>query len=208
MPEPGLSPRDGASARADIVAAWRDAADAGLRYYGRLGGLALELAETLVPAVGDLRPTVRRGSGAPEPAARPTPGPGVEQVAQTIVIEAAAGKKGLGVFMVENTTARAVSAPVGVSALVAPSGEEVRPAVAFSPEVVTLDPGDQVLVQVAAAVDETLEPDVRYSGEISIPRLAGAGIPIVVRRRPAPARTRKRAAKPRPARRQSKTRSA
>ena len=164
MPEPGLSP-------------FGEVATAGLRYYARLGTLTLDLAQTLVPALGELRPSLRL---APAPPAEPeAAAPG-----QTIVIEAAAGRSGLGVFMVENTTARTVSAPVGVSRFADPSGNEAKPKVRFSPEVIALDPGDQVLVQVAATVDRTLEPGVRYQAEISIPQLSGAAIPLVVRRRP------------------------
>jgi hypothetical protein len=167
VPEPGLG-------------ALRDAAEAGVRYYAKLGGLALELAETLVPSVGGLRPRLNMTPDLP-PRAEVEPAAPKEQ---TIVIEAPAGRKGLGVFMVENTTAQTVSAPVGVSTFAAADGREATLEVAFSPEEVSLDPGDQVLVQVAAAVDESLEPDLRYRAEISIPSLSGATIPLVVRRRP------------------------
>ena len=188
MPEPRLSATADAFRRTELASAWRDVAEAGLQYYTRLGGLALALAETLVPAIGELRPTVRLSPGPPNaPDARP-PDPPTEPGRPTMVIEAAAGRSGLGVFMVENTTARKVSARVGVSAFVDPGGREVRPEVNFSPDVVSLEPGDQVLVQVAATVDDTLEPGVRYQAEISIPRLAGAKIPVVVRRRPGTAR--------------------
>ena len=179
-----MSAKDEASPPTALATAWRGAAEAGLRYYTTLGGLAFELAEALVPAIRELRPTVRLSPdppGAPGPKP-PAQAPSGERSGQTIVIEAAAGRSGLGVFMVENTTVRKVSAPVGVSAFVDASGREVHPQVKFSPAEVTLEPGDQVLVQVAAAVDKTLEPDVRYRAEITIPRLSGTGIPIVVRR--------------------------
>lgn len=188
MPEPRLSATADASRGTELASAVRDAAEAGLRYYTRLGGLALALAETLVPAIGELRPTVRLSPDPPSTPDARSPDPPGEPGGQTIVIEAAAGRSGLGVFMVENTTARKVSARVGVSAFVDAGGREVRPEVNFSPDVVSLEPGDQVLVQVAAAVDDTLEPGVRYRAEISIPRLAGAKIPVVVRRRPGTAR--------------------
>ena len=158
--------------------AFGEVATAGLRYYTRLGTLTLDLAETLVPALGELRPSLRLAPDRPAEAEAAAPG------GQTIVIEAAAGRSGLGVFMVENTTAQSVSAPVGVSGFADPAGNEATPSVRFSPEVVALDPGDQVLVQVAATVDRTLEPGVRYQAEITIPELPGTGIPLVVRRRP------------------------
>jgi hypothetical protein len=167
VPEPRLS---------DTV---RDAAEASLRYYGRMGGLALDLAEALVPSLSGLRPAVVRSTPSPAPTVAESP-PG-----QTIVIEAAAGRSGLGVFMVENTTGKKVSGPLGVSAFADESGREVNPTVRFSPDVVSLEPGDQVLVQVVAGVDSTFEPGIRYGAEISIPELAAAGIPLVVRRRAA-----------------------
>jgi hypothetical protein len=198
VPEPRLSAKGDASQRTDLASAWRDAAEAGVQYYTRLGGLALALAEALVPAIGELRPTVRASPDPPTPAAA-SPDPPSKPGGQTIVIEAAAGRSGLGVFMVENTTTRKVSAPVGVSGFVDAGGREVRPEISFSPDVVSLEPGDQVLVQVAAAVDDTMEPGVRYRAEISIPRLAGAKIPLVVRRRPSTARTTAKARAKRPA---------
>ena len=188
MSESRLSAPDDASQPTDLATAWRDAAEAGLRYYARLGGLAFELAGTVVPAIRELRPTVRMSPDPPGEAAGKPPAQSGERSEQTIVIEAPAGRSGLGVFMVENTTQRKVSAPVGVSAFVDPSGREVHPVIKFSPAEVTLEPGDQVLVQVAAAVDAALEPDVRYRAEITIPHLSRSGIPIVVRRRPARAR--------------------
>jgi hypothetical protein len=193
-----LSAETSASGRTAPAAAWRDAAEAGLRYYLRLGGLALELAEAVVPAIAELRPTGRPTPALPAAADATPRDPPAEPPRSTIVVEAASGRSGLGVFMVENTTAQKVSAPVGVSAFVDADGREIRPAVAFSPDVVSLEPGDQVLVQVAAAVDDTLEPGVRYTGVISIPSLSEAGIPIVVRRRAGTARA--AAKKPPPAR--------
>ena len=105
---------------------------------------------------------------------------------EPVASQVLARKSGLGVFMVENTTMRPVSGPLGVSPFADEAGREVEPTVRFAPDVVSLDPGDQVLVQVAAVVDESLEPGVRYTGEISIPQLSGMRIPLVVRRRGRP----------------------
>jgi hypothetical protein len=105
------------------------------------------------------------------------------RVPKTILVEAEAGQSGMGVFLVENTTVEQLSIPVSVSSFHDPDGREVKPAVAFRPDLITLDPGDQQVVQVAAAVDETLEPEVRYHAFISVPGLSETQIPIVVRRR-------------------------
>jgi hypothetical protein len=190
VPPQGLEAREARTGR-ELAPALREAAEAGLRYYGRLGRLALDLAAVLAPDAVELRPR-RDRAPAPEPAAAPTePGP---EPARTIVIEAEAGKRGLGVFMVENTTAEPVRGALSVSAFGGPGRKKVRPEIAFAPDAIALDPGDQVLVQVAASVDETFEPGVRYAAEIRVPTLSGAGIPLVVRRGGG-ARTRKKTAK-------------
>ena len=53
------------------------------------------------------------------------------------------------------------------------------------PATVSLAPGEQAMVRVAAELDDTLESGVRYRGEIAIPALSDRRIPIVLRRRPA-----------------------
>jgi len=179
VPEPALS----ASEESGLADGWRTGVEASLRYWGTLGRLALESASVLVPLVAELR----RESVAPEIAARPALPP-------TILVEAEAGQSGMGVFLVENTTAEQLSIPVHASPFRDSHGDEISLAVAFRPDTITLDPGDQQVVQVAAAVDETLEPDVRYRALISVPGLSETQIPIVVRRRPdAAPRARRRA---------------
>lgn len=164
---------------ADLTPALRDAANAALAYYARLGRLTLDLVEAVAPA--DLRLTRTADPPAPAAPAAAVPAP---ESASTIVIEAQAGRSGLGVFMVENTTDAKVSGPVTVSAFKGAGGRTAKPDVRFSPEVVTLDPGDQVLVQVAAKVGQTLDPGVRYLADIRVPSLSGMRVPLVVRRRP------------------------
>jgi len=173
VPPPPLSDNDQTSAQVELGDAWRDAVEAGLRYWGRLGRLALEGAAVFVPAVTELRPEVKRG---PAPASNADAG-------KTILIEAEAGQHGMGVFLLENPTAEQLSIPVSVSQFVGEDGNEVHPTVTFRPQVITLDPGDQLVVQVTVGIDETLAPDVRYRAEISVPELSAARIPIVVRRR-------------------------
>ena len=159
------------SRQADLADAWRDTVDAGLRYWGRLGRLALKGAA----ALAELRPEVSA------PATQSVREPGLPR---TILLEAELGQSGLGVFLVENTTIQQLSIPVRVSRFIGEDGREVQPAVAIRPEVITLDPGEQLVVQVVAVIDEALEPDVRYRAEISVPELSEMRIPVVVRRRP------------------------
>ena len=167
--------------RAELTAL-RDAAEAAVTYYSRLGRLTLDLVEAVAPA--DLHLSRTADPPAPAPSAAPKPAAPPPEGESTIVIEAQAGKSGLGVFMVENTTDARVSGPVTVSGFKGPGGRTAKPDVRFAPEVVTLDPGDQVLVQVAAKVGSTLDPGVRYKADIRVPSLSGMRVPLVVRRRP------------------------
>jgi hypothetical protein len=186
VPPPALSAPDEHSLQTELAEGWQAGVEAGLRYWGTLGRLAVESVTALVPLVAELRP----------PGDAPVEIVDAPPVPKTILVEAEAGQSGMGVFLVENTTAEQLSIPVSASPFHDPRGREVHPAIAFRPDVITLDPGDQQVVQVAAAVDETLEPDVRYHALISVPGLSATRIPIVLRRRPGAA--------PRP-RRQAKT---
>jgi hypothetical protein len=179
VPPPGLSGADETPLQANVAAAWRDSLKAGLRYWERLGRLALEGAAALVPVVAELRPEAAAPTA--ESAAEPAAEAGL---GRTILVEGELGQAGLGVFLLENTTAQQLSIPVRVSPFVGEDGREVHPAVSFRPDVITLDPGEQLIVQVVAVIDETLEPNVRYRAEISVPELSETCIPIVVRRRP------------------------
>jgi len=176
--------------RAELTAL-RDAAEAAVTYYSRLGRLTLDLVEAVAPA--DLHLSRTDDPPVPAPSTAPAPAAPAPESESTIVIEAQAGKSGLGVFMVENTTDAKVAGPVTVSAFKGPGGRTAKPDVRFAPEVVTLDPGDQVLVQVAAKVGSTLDPGVRYKADIRVPSLSGMRVPLVVRRRPGRAPAKKKA---------------
>jgi hypothetical protein len=187
VPSPALSAPDETSLQTELAEGWHAGVEAGLRYWGTLGRLAFRSVTALVPLVAELRPEGSPVEAVEAPPAAPVP--------KTILVEAEAGQSGMGVFLVENTTEEQVSIPVSASPFHDPRGREVHPAIAFRPDVITLDPGDQQVVQVAAAVDETLEPDVRYHALISVPGLSATRIPIVLRRRPGAVSRPKRQAK-------------
>ncbi len=142
-------------------------------YYGRLGRIGLELAAIVIP-FDQLRDAAARHPAAPGPTV-PTP--------PTLVVEADGDRPGLGAFMVENLTADPVSAPIHVSAFVDDRGREVRPRLGLRPSTVTLGPGEQTVVRLAAKLDDALETGVAYRGEITIPGVSERRIPIVLRRR-------------------------
>ena len=102
-----------------------------------------------------------------------------------MVLEAEGGGTAIGVFLVENLLDEKVSAPVSASAFAAPDGREVAVPLAFEPEVVILEPGEQILVRVTAQLADDLEADVSYRAELAVPGVIGTKVPIVARRRAA-----------------------
>jgi hypothetical protein len=164
-------------ASAELV---RRAVDANLRYYEAVGEVTLEYLRALRALASDRPPA----SGALTAPTAPTVSP---PVAPTLVLEGASGETVVSAFLIENLLAERVSAPVTVSPFVAADGAEASVEVALDPEVVTLDPGEQTLVRAAASLSDAFALGVGYRAEISVPGLTGTRIPVVVRRREAPA---------------------
>jgi hypothetical protein len=172
-----------ADAGSDVV---RRALEANLQYYSALGRLTLDYFEALgsiarqveVPAnLGNRTITFRQMT----PAAPAAPA----QLPAVMVLEAEAGGTAIGAFLVENLLNEKVSAPVSASAFAAPDGREVAVPLAFDPEVVVLEPGEQILVRVTAQVADDLDADVSYRAELAVPGVIGTKVPIVARRRAA-----------------------
>jgi len=169
--------------RSEVEELWRRAVDANVRYVEAVGRVTREYVRALAAVTRNLSAPIRTGSGAPEP-----PRPGQEPLAArttppALVLEGKAGATALGVFLVENHLERAISTPVAASGFVSDDGREVVPPLTFDPELVILDPGEQLLVQVSTTIGEDLEPDVGYRGELTVPGLTGTSVPIVLRRR-------------------------
>jgi hypothetical protein len=182
--------------------AWRRALEANARYYEALGQVTADYLRTLMGVLGELRLPARFGlREAPPAAPAPPPAPPA-----AMVLEAAAGQAAAGAFMVQNRLTQKVAAPVVASAFLDPSGHEARPLLAFEPDVVALEPGEQMLVRVTARIDDRLESGVAYRGEVTIPGLSGDRVQLVLRRR-ASANGRDGAAAPR-GRRKSRPRRA
>jgi hypothetical protein len=162
------------------------ALDANLRYNAILGALAIRAFDLLVSAVSDIGPqivsTATRVQAAnttipipPAVASEPSPAP--------ILLEGEAGRRAFGLFVVENNLPQEISTRVEVGPLVDPDGREIKAVLRFEPGVITLAPKEQVVAKVSACISRGLIAGVRYQGEIRVPGIAGAHIPIVVRRK-------------------------
>jgi hypothetical protein len=158
---------------------FRRAVDAQLEYYRSVGQLSVEFARAALGVVRNDRaaPTVRIPV-TPAQAVQPA----LPAAAPVLALEASAGSWAVGMFVVENSTGSRVSAPVELPSLADEEGRMVHGEVRFEPEVITLEPGEQTLVQVAVEVTRGLRTGVDYRGEVMVPGLAGTRIPLVVRR--------------------------
>jgi hypothetical protein len=160
----------------------RQVLDLNMRYYKALGLATLEYAQGLASFWSR---NVRRDMPAPSPFTPPRPAPAVAREAAPpaiLVLEAAAGERAVGEFAVANQLTRPVSATFEVSAFRDPSGNDVRVAVEIEPARLTLDPGQQAVVRITAAISKNLQASVPYAGAVSVPGLADRPIPIIVRR--------------------------
>jgi hypothetical protein len=156
---------------------WRRAVELNVGYYRAVGRLVVDYWRASAGVVSELAGTTTTTRPAPmqPPAASVAPAP-------VMALEAQSGRTAHGVFMVENRLGTSVSGPISVGTLADESGREVEVPLTFEPDVVTLDPGEQLLVQVAAHIGSGLAPGVDYRGEIRVPGLAGTRIPVVLRR--------------------------
>ena len=168
-----------------LTRVWARALDANLRYAALLSGLAVRSLELLVSTVSEIGPRITSsGNGdrtgnqvtSGSPAMVPAPLPAA------MVLEGAAGSSAMGFFVVENKLPQQVSTRVEVGPLVNPDGKEIPSILRFEPGVLTLAPGEQAIAKVSALISRSLAPGVRYEGKISVPDVAGASIPIIVRR--------------------------
>jgi hypothetical protein len=179
-----------ADQRPDLGLVLRRVSEANLRYYQAWGQLTVDYVSSLVGLVGDLTRANRSQSGpvsAPvqmmTPAAAPMATPAAAPPPPAMVLEAESGGHAVGAFLVENRLAQRVSAPVVASTFLDPDGREFRPQLSLEPEIVTLEPGEQILVRVLSAIDDQLEPGVTYRGNVSVPGLGGSNLRLVLRRR-------------------------
>ncbi|MGQ0649321.1 MAG: hypothetical protein ACT4P7_17350 [Gemmatimonadaceae bacterium] len=166
---------------------WRRLLDANMRYYEAVGAIARDYMSAMTSAWRDAIPplTLRVPTATPH---GPGPGPGRSNPSPApastpaLVLEAPAGQEARAAFAVFNDLSREISAPITVSPLRDDTGAEARPALRLHPGLLTLPPGARGVVEVHAAIDDTLAPDVGYYGTITVPDLTTGKIAVVVRR--------------------------
>ena len=173
-----------ADAQPSLEQLFRRAVDAQVEYYRSVGRLSVEFARAALGVVRADRatPTIRVPIAPVAQATQPV----LPAAAPVLALEAEEGSWAVGMFLVENSTGSRVSAPVELPSLADAEGRRVHGHVRFEPEVITLQPGEQTLVQIGVEVTRGLRRGVDYRGEVMVPGLTGTRIPLVVRRVAAP----------------------
>lgn len=165
------------------------ALEANLRYNAVLGELTVRAFDLLVSAVSEIRPHIISDTAGKQEAKSKTVAhthaatPTVPSPAP-ILLEGKAGDRAFGLFVVENNLSQKISARLEVGRVVGPGGSEIKPVVRFTPGVITLATQEQVVAKVTVHISSKLVADMRYQGEILVPGIPGARIPIVIRRKP------------------------
>jgi hypothetical protein len=177
------------SDRSSIGKALSSAVDANLRYTAmatRLATTALESAFSAASSIAtEIGPkaaaAVRQATTQARAGQRPASS--VQQKPAAILLEGEVGSTATGFFVVENSLPQAISTAVEVSPLIAPDGRRIDSALRFEPGAISLAPNEQVIARVTAKISRRLVAGVRYEGEILVPGVAGARIPIVLKRK-------------------------
>ncbi len=167
----------------ELTDVWRRSLEATVQFYSTLGKLAADCLESMLATTAGTDSGLNSDANVPprvavkqeRTAAKPAP-------ISMMVLEAEAGRKALGLFLVENGFSRAVSAEVTASPFLDDHGNEIKAMVEFQPASVTLQPGEQSLVKVLASIHKNMPAGVRYRGEIGVPGLMGTRIPVVLER--------------------------
>jgi len=158
--------------------------DANLSFTALATSLATTLLESAfsvtsgrTPQSAAIRQSAVQERDEPSPEASGQPG------TAAILLEGDAGSTAVGFFVVENSLPHEISTPIEVSPLVAPDGRRIQSALRFDPGTISLSAGEQVVARVTAKISRRLVAGARYQGEILVPGVAGARIPIVLRRK-------------------------
>ncbi|MFL6020571.1 MAG: hypothetical protein ACJ74A_05450 [Gaiellaceae bacterium] len=170
----------------ELERVWRRTLEAYVDYTRSLGRLTADYARALAGTAAELRP--RQPGGVRPTTRQPT------AARTTMALEAEAGSVAVGMFVVENSGSSAVSGTIELTKLADSEGHEVQPGIGFEPDRVTLQPGEQTVVQASVQIDRSLRAGIDYRGEVRVPGPPGTTVPLVVRRlasrrRPAAKRT-------------------
>jgi hypothetical protein len=169
-----------------VTDVWQRGLDATIQFYSALGKLTVEYMNSLLATTSDsitnMTPVAASTASTSDGGSTPAPTPSQPATVSTMVLEAPAGSKAMGVFLVENVLERVVSVSASTGPFTNDRGNEINASLEFQPPAVTLQPGEQALVKVVADISKQMAPGDRYRGEIGVVGLPGTRIPVVIGR--------------------------
>jgi hypothetical protein len=170
----------------DYKDTWKRALELNRHYYGTLGRATVDYLKGLaamLEAATDAGERDGRRPNVSEPSRRDDSVPRAGKPAPVLVLEAEAGETAIGIFMIENNLSHPVTARPQVSGFADGYDRRIEPRITFDPPELALSPGEQTLVRILTVIEPSLEPNIRYRGELTVQELPGTRIAIVIRRR-------------------------
>ncbi len=158
----------------------RKAVDLHLRFVAALGQVTADHVKQFIEVLDERQPApAAQPSSAPNsPSAAPSP--------HAMLFEGTAGAAAVAAFMLENHLPDTVEAVIKASPLRSPAGDILTLAFHFDPPSILLKPHEKTLIRVTVFIPEDIATDTPYAGNLLVPEIKGASVPVEVRRRPAP----------------------
>lgn len=153
----------------DVAEILKRAAQANARFYKGWTDLTLEY-------VRGLSSILNGEESAPQSVAE------MDTSAGALVMEGEEGSSVTGSFLVTNDLGRTIDCEFVSSVFNDPEGARLTLKPLFTPAKLSLESGEQRVVQVTVAINNALAAGVGYSAEFSIKGMDGFAVPVVVRR--------------------------
>lgn len=153
--------------------------DANVRYWESVSRAATDYMESVSRIMTDAPMSWKPGTMSWSwPRSEPT-----KRTAATLVLEGSVGAEARTMLMISNDLTRDAEASVVILPLRGPDGALASVSVQVEPKTLSLAAGARAPVTLSVRITDELTPGADYTSEVSVPGLAAAGVPIVVRRR-------------------------
>ncbi|MEO7104469.1 MAG: hypothetical protein ABI311_13805 [Gemmatimonadaceae bacterium] len=153
----------------DVAEMMKRAVQANAKFYKGWMDLTLEYVRGLTSILNG-------EEGAPQSVAE------MDTSAGALVMEGEEGSRVTGSFLVTNDLGRTVACEFVASVFNDPEGARITLKPVFTPARLSLESGEQRVVQVTVPIEKALAAGVGYAGEFSIKGMDGFAVPVVVRR--------------------------
>jgi hypothetical protein len=155
----------------------RKAVDLHLRYVKALGQMTADHVKQFIEVLDE-----RHSAPAGQPSSAPH-SPSAGPSSHAMLFEGTAGTGAVAAFMLENHLPDTVEAVIKASPLRSPAGDILNLAFHFDPPSISLKSREKALIRVTVFIPEDIAADTPYAGNLLVPEIKGASVPVEVRRR-------------------------